>query len=580
MTYRHFKHEGLLYTLAFLLAVALRFIQLGAMPFTDAEAAPALQALHIVQGLRPALSPHPLYILFTSVLFFIYGGGTDFLARFFPAFVGSVLVFVPLLFADRIKPRPSLILAFFIALDPGLVSISRQAASPILAITFLLFAWGFFNQKKASLAGFFAALALLSGPSIWAGILGLIITWAIFQALNYRRSSRPKAEDTETVAADSENTDYRLPTFNFRLSIISLIATFLFVGTLFFIVPNGLSAALASIPAYFATWLTHSDVSAGRLFFSLLVYQPFGVLLAIIAIVRGWWTGSSRIVPLSIWFFVALLLAIFIPSRQVADLAWALIPLWAVASLELARNLDIFVDERNEVVGVVFLTAFIWVFTWLDFSGLVWLVPQSSEYVLRFWLLLGSLFLLVMSLLLVAAGWSIRIARIGGILGLSLAFGVLGLGGAVGATGLRGMTRPELWWPANIPDHARLLESTVSDLSQWGVGYKDIAPVMIVGVDSPALEWTLREHQVSVVNSLDTSSAPYFVVTPLQDNPALSSAYRGQDFTWRRTPLWDAATPQDWIRWISLREMPQSTETIILWARNDLFVDSRPSTTP
>jgi hypothetical protein len=575
MTYRHFKHEGWLYTLAFLLAVSLRFIQLGAMPFTDAEAAPALQALHIAQGLKPALSPHPLYILFTSILFFIYGGGTDFLARFFPALIGSVLVFAPLLFADRIKPRPSLILAFFIALDPGLVSISRQAASPILALAFLLFACGFFNQKRASLAGFFAALALLSGPSIWAGILGLAFTWAIFQAITSRRSSKPSAE-LETIAADSTTTDYRLPIFNFRLSAISLIATFIIASTLFFIVPNGLSAALASIPAFFNTWLTLSDVPAGRLFFSLLVYQPLGIMLALIAIIRGWWTGSSRIIPLSIWFFVTLLLAIFVPSHQVSDLSWALIPLWAVASLELARNVDIFIEERNEVAGVVFLTAFVWTFAWLDFSGLVWLPVESSEYAMRFWLLVGSLFLLVLSLLLVAAGWSIRIARIGGIWGLALAFGVLGVGGALGSAGLRGIDHPELWWPADIPGQAHLLQSTVNDVSEWGFGNDNAAPVMIVGVDSPALEWTLREHQVSVVNSLNTSSAPNFVITPLQDDPALSSAYRGQDFIWRQTPLWNAAVPHDWIRWISLREMPQTGEAIILWARDDLFIDSAP----
>ena len=572
MTYRHFKHEGWLYALAFLLAIALRFVQLGAMPLTDAEAAPALQALHIAQGLKPALSPHPLYILFTSILFFIYGGGTDFLARFIPAIIGSLLVFTPLLFADRIKPRSGLILAFFIALDPGLVSLSRQAASPILAITFLLFAWGFYSQNKASLAGFFAALALLGGPSIWAGILGLAITWAILQAVNSRRPTQPAGEMSDLQPAREA--------FNFQLSTISLIATFLTIGTLFFIVPNGISAALASIPAYIKTWLTDSDVPAGRLFFSLLVYQPLGILLALIVIIRGWRTGSRRIIPLTVWFFVALLLAISVRSRQIADLAWALIPLWAMAALELTRNVDVFIEERIEVAGVVFLTAFIWTFAWLDFSGLVWLPVDSQEYLMRFWLLIGSLFLLVMSLLLVAAGWSIRIARIGGIWGLALVLGVLGLGGAVGAAGLRGMTHPELWWPANIPAQPDLLESTVSQTSQLGLGNNYAAPVMIAGVDSPALEWTLREHQVLVVKSLDISSAPYFVITTLQDNPALSSAYRGQDFTWRQTPLWNAAAPQDWIRWVSLREMPQTGETIILWARDDLFLDSVHPTTP
>ena len=579
MTHRHFKHEGWLYALAFLLAVALRFVQLGAMPLTDAEAAPALQALQIAHGLRPALDPYPFYILFTSVLFFIYGSGTDFLARFIPASIGSLLVFAPLLFPERIKPRVGLILAFFIALDPGLVSLSRQAASPILAVAFLLFAWGYYTQNKASLAGFFAALALLSGPSIWAGLLALGITWAIVQAINSLRS-RKSADNLETISTDPTTTDHLLPAFDYRSSIISFVVTFLIAGTLFFIVPNGLSAALASIPAYIRTWLTDSNVPVSQLLFSILIYQPLIFLLAIFAIIRGWRTGSSRIIALSIWFFVALLLAIFNPARQMAGLVWALIPLLAMAAFELTRNVDIYFEERIEVIGVVFLTAFIWVFAWLDFSGLVWLPANSREYIMRVWLLIGSLFLLVMSLLLVAAGWSIRIARIGGIIGLALAFGVLGLAGALGAAGLRGQAFPELWWPENLPAQAEVLESTVSDISEWGLGNDYAGAVMIAGVDSPALEWALRDHHVVVAKSLDISSAPYFVITPLQDDPVLASAYRGQDFAWRQTPIWNIALQQEWIRWVSLREMPQSGETIILWARDDLFLDSATSTTP
>lgn len=564
MTYRHFKYEGWLYALAFLFAIILRFAQLGAMPLTDAEAAPALQALHIAQGLKPALDPHPLYILFTSILFFIYGGGTDFFARLIPALAGSFLVFAPLLFANRIKPRASLVFAFFIALDPGLVAISRQAASPILAIASLLFAWGFYNQNKAGLAGFFAALALLSGPSIWPGILGIVIAWVLVRFLNSRR---PPAEASTSP-------------FLHPSSLTAFAVTLLTVGTLFFIAPNGLSAALASFPAYIKGWLTPSNVSAGRLFFSLFIYQPLGILLVIFAIIRGWGTGSSRIIPLSIWFFVALLLAVFIPSRQVSDLAWALIPLWAMAALELIRNVDVFYEERVEVAGVIFLTAFIWTFAWLDFSGLTILPAGTREYIMRFWLLIGSLFLLVMSLLLVAAGWSIRIARIGGIWGLVLALGALGFGGAVGAAGLRGGASPELWWLSEQPVQARLLESTISDVSEWGLGDDHAAAVTIAGVDSPALEWTLRERQVHVVEALDASSTPEIVITPLQDNPALSSAYRGQDFAWRQTPLWNVTVPQDWVRWVALREMPQSGETIIVWARDDLFLNSASTTTP
>jgi hypothetical protein len=567
MTYRHFKHEGWLYALAFLFAIILRFAQLGAMPLTDTEAAPALQALHIAQGLKPALDPHPLYILSTALLFFIYGGGTDFLARLIPALMGSVLVFAPLLFADRIKPRSSLILAFFIALDPGLVAISRQAASPILAVVFLLFAWGFYNQNKISLAGFFAAFAMLSGPSIWAGILSLVITFGILRFLNSRR---PPGEEQSTPSTLQLNREILLPFF----------ATLLTAGTLFFIAPNGLSAALASIPAFINGWLTSSSIPASRLFFSLFIYQPLGILLVIFAIIRGWRTGGSRVIQLSIWFLVACILALLNPSRQVSDLAWVLIPFLAMAALELIRNVDIFVEERNEVAGVIFLTAFIWTFAWLDFSGLNTLPVESREYIMRFWLLIGSLFLLVMSLLLVAAGWSIRVARMGGIWGLALAFGALGLGGAVGAAGLRGQIFPELWWLSEQPVHARLLESTVSDVSEWGLGNDHAAAVTIVGISSPALEWTLRERQVFVVESLDASSTPDIVITPLQDNPILSSSYRGQDFAWRQTPMWNIAIPQNWVRWVTLREMAQDGETIILWVRDDLFLNSTSVTAP
>lgn len=561
MNYRHFKHEGWLYALAFLAAVVLRFTQLGAMPLTDVEAAPALQALQISQGLKPALAPHPFYILSTAVLFFIYGGGTDFLARFVPALAGSLLVLVPLLFADQIKPRAAVFLALFLALDPGLVALSRQIASPILALTFLLLALGFYNQNKNSLAASFAALAFLSGPSIWNGVLGLAITWGILRFI-YSRRPQPASSDLQPS------------TFDLRPLLIPFLAVFFIAGSLFFLVPTGLSAALASIPAFIGNWVAPSIVSAGRLFFSLLIYQPLGVALGILALGRGWKNGSRRLIPLSLWFLVSLLLAVFYPSRQLADLAWALIPLWAMAALELIRSVDIFIEERAEVAGVVFLTVFIWAFAWLDFSGLTVLPADSREYIMRFWLLFGSLFLLVMSLVLVAAGWSLRTARVGGIWGLVLALGTLGVSGAFGAAGLRGYAFPELWWLSEQPVHARLLESTISDVSEWGIGDDRAAAVTIVGVDSPALEWVLRERRVSVVQTLDASSSPDLVITPLQDDPQLSSAYRGQDFAWRQTPLWSVTVPQDWVRWVALREMPISGETIILWARDDLFLNS------
>lgn len=552
MIYRRFKYEILLYLLAFTLALGIRLLHLGSMPLTDAESTPALQALRISQNVDTPIDPQPFYILSTSVLFLLFGGGNNFLARLIPALMGSLLVLAPLLFDDRLRPRPSLLLAFFLALDPGLVAISRQASSTILAIALTVFTAGFINKKNFPLAAILAALTLLTGTPIWLGLLGIGITFAIYQLFIHR---------TE-----------KLSPFKIQPSILLFFfATFILAGTLFFTTPEGLGAAFSSIPSFINSWTNPSDITQGILTFSLLVYQPFAILLTVLALIRGWMKGSQRIIFLSIWLIVSLLLVIFLPSRQIADLAWTLIPLNALASLELIRHFSIFPEERREVIGVAFLTVFIWVFAWLGLSGMNWTPADSPTYRLRVAMLIGSLFMLVLSLVLVAAGWSIRTARLGGVWGMAIGLGLLGLSGMFGSAGMRGLNSPELWWLPGVPVQADLVRDTVNQVSDLGIGNKNAGSVVVVGMKSPAIEWALRGHPVQMVDELDPSASPDFIITPFDMNLNLASAYRGQDFLWRQTPLWKADMPGGWLRWVTLREMPPSSEVIILWARDDLF---------
>ena len=572
MTYRHFKYEGWLYTLAFLIALGVRLVGLGTLPLTDAEAAPALQALQLSQSASPALDPHPLYILSTSILFLLYGGGTNFLARLVPALIGSLFVLAPLLFDDRFKPRPSLILAFFLALDPGLVAISRQAASPIFAISFLVFTAGLINKNKLNLAIITAALALLSGPSVWLGLLGIGITFGISKLLTRRTEPTQEAATEETAPQPQPAEPFQFPKFQTSHLLTFLIA-FILAGTLFFTAPGGIGAAFSSIPGFFGKWVSSSETSQVMLIISLLVYQPFALLLTVIALLRGWLGGLRRIIYLSIWLLVALLLVIFLPARQMADLAWVLLPLNALASLELARHFTVHADERREVLGVVLLTVFIWVFAWLGMAGINWFPFNTPEYTVRAGMLVGSLLLLIISLVLIAAGWSIRVARLGGIWGMAIGLGLLSLGGLFGSTGLRGLNSPEMWWQPQLPVQAELLRDTVSQVSELGRGNDHVASVAVLGIQSPAIEWALRENPVQRVDALDVTSAPDFVITSYEMNPELVSAYRGQDFIWRQTLLWNRADPGSWLRWVTLREMPQNQEIIILWARVDLFLE-------
>lgn len=580
------KNEGWLYWLAFLIALGFRVIQLGALPLTDSEADLALQSLHLAQGRSPLLGPQPGYILLTSVLFAVIDG-TNFLARFLPAIAGSALVFVPWFFRDRLGSLSALILAFLFAIDPGLVALSRQASGTMLAAAFLLFGWAMWRHGRLIPAGIFAGLALLSGPSLWAGLLVLGLTWLFIQGMG----SKPAAEPASI-------TDPRLPNYHvpftypqFRPAILSLLITLLLGGTLFFLSPNGLSAWLSALPAYLQGWTSPSSMTPGRTLLAFIMYEPLGIFLAVLSLIRGYQTRNSDTIRLGLWLGVALLLAVF--YRQMSQFIWAIIPLLTLAALELARAFDIYREERLEVGVVVLALTILLVYIWFDLAK-IGVDPHSQlgATTLPFFgrniqvaaapylVLLGAFLILILCISFVAFGWSTRTAWLGGTWALVLFLGVYTLASAWGASGYRSRSGFELWRSEPPPIQSELLLSSVNDLSEFSLGHAYSQPVTIMGIDSPALEWVLRHRQVDVVSTLDSQVAPPIVITPMMNDLGLPSAYRGQDFTWRPSPHWEAVTSPDWIRWLVFRQLPQQNETIILWARDDLFPDARETSQP
>ncbi len=562
---RTFRRESILYALAFLVGIAVRFAALGALPLTDLEAKWALQALGIANGTHPVLGSQSAYVLLTSIVFLAYGGATNALARVMPALAGSTLVLVPALFKQRLKPRPALILAFAIALEPGLVALSRQAGSSALTLSFTLAAWGFWEQRRVPWAGICAGLALLSGSALWVGLLGLALTWAIWQP--FARRGQPPGQKPPRSRQRKEWLD----------ALWFALGTMAFVGTLFVLAPSGVSAWLSGMPEYIGGWTRVSNISAGLMLFSLAAYQPLGVVLALIATVRGWVQGLRRIRLLSIWMVVSLLLSVFYPNRQITDLGWTLIPLWALASLELARNLNVRPGERREVMGTVALSFLILVFIWLNFLGLTQASGLPTQAQARGWLMFGSFFLLVMSLLLVAVGWSRRIARFGAVWGLVAALGIYSLAALMGAAGLRRLgDAVDMWRPGGTLPESDLLLATVQNMSDWSDLNVNAQPITIAGVTSPALEWLLRERSVSLQDSASPTEAAPMVLAVNRDDPALAARYRGQSFVWRRTPLWEQTGFANWLDWATFHQAPQQSETLILWVRNDLFLDAKP----
>ncbi len=550
--------EKLFLSLAVGLGVFIRFLNLGAVPLSDGEAHWALQALDLARGLRPEIGPAPLYVMLTGFLFYI-STSSDALARAVPALAGSLLVLAPLFFTRFIPPRAAIFLAFGLAIDPGLVALSRTAGSGMPTLASLSLATGFWLEAKPRAAGVFAGLALLSGPVLWSGALGLLIAALVARGLDVSGfSSLPRPEGHALRQAGA----YAL-------------GAFLLAGSLVFTTPVGLAAAFSAPVAFLQSWLTPSDVPVNRQMMALLTYHILPMGFGVAALVRGIRNKDPLTTVLGLWLGVSFALSVAAPGRQVTDLGWMLLPLWVLAARELHRLLDDF-SLTGEVAGALGLTAAILVFAWLDLASISAALDQNTIN-LRLGLFFGALLLLGFSLLLIAMGWSPQTARLGGVGGVLAALFVFTLAAAWGAGGLRTTRTPEMWHTDPAIDQSRLLVQTIEELAEWKRGVPTSLPVTVLGYDSPALDWSLRAFTVTKATAYDASLSVPLIIS--YDDPALvfSQSYRGQDFYWRTTPAWDTAGLIDWIDWLTRRKIPATQDKIILWAAATIFPGVVPS---
>lgn len=128
--------ERLLYGVALVIGVWLRFWALGERALSPWEASNSWPAWLAANGLSVADSPSPTSSLFYGLqwLLFWVGVNGDAGARFVGAVAGSVLVVLPWWWREFLGRRTALILAFLIAIDAWLIGFSRLADGAMLSL--------------------------------------------------------------------------------------------------------------------------------------------------------------------------------------------------------------------------------------------------------------------------------------------------------------------------------------------------------------------------------------------------------------------------------------------------------------
>lgn len=544
-----------IFIVAFGVAFLLRSWGLGAAPLSEFEADWALQARDVSRHFNVGFGPQPLYVLSTGLWFFLFGA-SNFMARFTPALLGSSLVFLPYFLRARLGKRSAYILAFGLALDPGLIAASRLAGSPIIALACLAFAVLAWNRQRWNLAGVAIGLALLAGPAVFGGILLVGLVWLIWRLYDATLNKSPFLVSS---GADIGKTGK------------SALITFVLVGTGFGMFPQGVNAFIQSIGSFLAGWGVGGGAPIGTMLAGFVFYQPFALVFAITSVVISWYKQNDEARIGGLALVGGLLLILVYPARQVLDLIWILVIVWYLAALYFPK----YIEKPKEpaityaVAGMLFLFV---VMIWLQFVGIDVFGGETEVTRWRF-VLMGVISALgLVTAVLAGMGWTWDVTTKGVGLGLGSALLFYTLAASFGVSFVRPGSVTELWNPPPQTGQVDLLLETIGDLSLLDNGRRDAIEI-VSQVNTPSVRWVLRNFpNVHYTSSLELSDVPPIILTREGvDTLEKTMSYTGQDFAWWLFPAWDGGLPQDWVKWVAFRQGPVNSVHLVLWVRSDLL---------
>ena len=557
----------LLFLLILLLAVAMRFVQLDAIPLNEAEAEAALATWNYWHDPDAAGVPltSPAYFTTATPITSLFGATNDImrgdaLTRLVPALAGLLVAVLLWSARDALGLAGSLVAAFLLAVSPMAALISRQAGGDALALLALvaLFAGALrFRLEGSPIWPVVAAAALGFGlatsPLFYSGLLALVGAWLV-----QRRNSPAGSHDGERL-------DWR------RLVLIAA-AVFLGTATCLLLRPAGLGGAAAQLGDWLASFALPTDV---RSFFApvalLARYELAAVTLGAGALVWSLWRAYPLPRFLVAWYAAALVLLLAQPG-QTANVVLVALPAYLLVGQWLQQA---FRDPPREATwGLVVFLLVAGIAVYFNGVRFVRLVAAQQD-ALGFALLLALILAMAIVTVNLVHGWHAPSAFQGTLLALLVLLGAYSW-----STG---------WWlthrAANDPraglgratdDDGRLLVEMLHEIS-YQTGSEQYDLPLLSAVDTPVLRWYLRQfNAVQFGETVPPGTTTTALITRL-DGPAPSvDDYSGLDLGLlnvgvERAEQAPASAAAETLRWWLFRESRDriTQERVILWLRQD-----------
>lgn len=386
----------------FAIPVALWSANLSAIPVSDSEAQLAITASNIASREEVGSSILPIYTGLTGMLSYVFGK-SDFSSRVLPILFGSSLVFIPGLWKRELGFRRVVFLSLAVSLTPVLTYYSRAIASPVFAVSTLVWLVTLLKRQRWVCAGFALAGFLLSGsmavPLILLLILGCLGS----------RAARNSGHD-------SERCEFTLPKKGAIKMVFAVLGALLLISSSFLLNPAGISDLSSALTTFLGPLRGWQPYEMKRFVLLLFRYNLIPVIIWLIVVIKTYVLGKTARRLTRFWAIIGGFCVIFAVFEPGFWLSFNLIA-WLLGAVSFSnRKIFSAIKARYSFVLVIFGIGL------LIYASIVakTLATASLNQLSVVLALAAGLILFGLAHLFVGLGWSAQASKSAALLSISV----------------------------------------------------------------------------------------------------------------------------------------------------------------
>lgn len=579
-----------------LLAVGLRFFQLGLRPLNEAEAVQALAAFRFTTGAIPSAPAGTIPALFTAnVLGFTLMGASDALARWLPALAGVILVLLPWGLRRRLGRGGALAASFVLAISPSAVYAARNLDGAIVvAACGLAMSVGLINYVDTHRPGYLylavvaLGLGLVAGPGTYTLLL-VVLAFGLLLFVRERLLNRQGGWSPLAEAVQAARSEKGL----LARAAAVLAGTFGLVAMTFVLHPAGVGHAADLVGEWARSFLPEAD---GQPFiYPLLLLLRYELLILVMGLVEvGRWVVSRRTdlregtqpgsafphtAFLVFWALAAMVLILVAGHRPPGNVLLVVVPMALLAGQGMERAWH-WISQRNLwseaavfaliALGIGFFFYLQVVAFGLSSSTETVLFAGITVYVGTTYLVLAVVPLLLFAVLGVVA-WVWRgpqLVLAGGWLAALVFLSLFGFKAMWSTNFAHSSDARELMIMQTTVPEVRLFVDRLEALSLEKSGETHTLQFTVDTATGPVVAWYLRDFgQQSTVDGLSAPPDTVAAVTLAAADLPIGETFRGQGFAlrthWLPWGLWG----RELVRWLLFTEgsLPVVDQEVVLW---------------